>query len=115
MNLTQFLAQTDGPPNQWIRERCMDAYVRRSKRYIDKQTMECLDFASVEVDERHRGKGRLTKFLLRFEEEAKRLGRVVYIESILEPRLVPFLAKRGYKFVSNTDMTSPSPTMYKIV
>lgn len=111
MNLSQFLACPNGPPNQWLRERFMDVYVRWSKRYIDKQMIECLDFASVEVDERHRGKGHLTKFLLRFEEEAKRLNRAVYIESILEPRLVPFLVKRGYKFVPGIDPMNPS--MYK--
>lgn len=113
MNLSQFLASTDGPPNQWIRERCMNVYVRRSKRYLDKQMVECLDFATVEVDEGHRGKGHLTKFLLRFEKEARRLGRVVYVESILEPRLVPFLARMGYKFVPDTAPIAPS--MYKIV
>ena len=91
----------------------MDVYVRRSMRYIDEQMVECLDFATVGVDERHRGKGHLTKFLLRFEQEAIRLKRVVYLENILEPRLVPFFIKMGYKFVRNTDMTSPS--MYKIV
>lgn len=112
MNLSQFLAWTDGPSNQWIRERCMNVYVRRSKRYIDEQVIECLDFATVEVDERHRGKGYLTKFLLRFEQEAIRLKRAVYIESILEPRLVPFFIKMGYKFVPNTEMTSPN--MYKM-
>src|ERR1035437_561642 len=113
MNLSQFLTCTDGPPNQWLRERCMNIYVRRSMRYIDNQMMKCLDFATVEVDERHRGKGHLTKFLLRFEEEAKRLNRVVYIESILVPRLIPFLIRMGYKFTPNTVMASPN--MYKIV
>ena len=89
----------------------MDVYLRWSKRYIDNQMVDCLDFASVEVDEGHRGKGHLTKFLLRFEEEAKRLNRAVYIESILEPRLVPFLTRTGYKLVPNTAMIAPS--MYK--
>lgn len=112
MNLSQFLASTDGPPNQWIRERCMNVYVRKSKRYINGKMVDCLDFASVEVDERHRGKGYLKKFLVRFEQEATKLKRAVYVESILEPRLVPFLTRMGYKFVPNTAMISPS--MYKI-
>ena len=113
MNLSQFLAQTDGPPNQWIRERHMDVYVRKSSRYINGQMIDCLDFASVEVDEGYRGKGYLKKFLVRFERAAGRLNRAVYIESILEPRLAPFFAKRGYRFVPNTAMIAPS--MYKIV
>jgi hypothetical protein len=91
----------------------MDVYVRRSKRYIDKEMVECLDLATVNVDDRHRGKGHLTKFLPRFEQEAMRLKRVVYLENILEPRLVPFFLRMGYKFVPNIDPIIPS--MYKIV
>ena len=91
----------------------MDVYVRKSKRCIGGLMIDCLDFASVEVDERHRGKGYLKKFLLRFERAAGRLNRAVYVESILEPRLVPFLTRMGYKFVPNTAMIAPS--MYKIV
>lgn len=113
MNLSQFLADANRPSNQWIRERFMDVYVRRSKRYLNGQMIECLDFATVEVDERRRGKGHFTKFLLRFEQEAAKLKRAVYVESILEPRLVPFLTRMGYKFVPHTAMISPS--MYKIV
>ena len=113
VNLSEFLACTDGPANQWIRERHMSVYVRKGRRYLEGQTMDCLDIGTVTVDERHRGKGHFTKFLLRFEQEASRLRRLVYVESILEPRLVPFLIKRGYKFVPNMKMVIPS--MYKTV
>ena len=110
MNLYEFLRNEDH--NAWIRERYMNVYVRRSTRLIGDAFIPCLDLASVEVDEKKRGSGILTLFVKRFEREAKRLNLGVYVESILEPRLIPFLTKNGYAFVPYTCMESPS--MYKI-
>lgn len=93
MNLDEFLRSDER--NAWIKERYMQAYVRRSRRYIGGSTFEFLDLANVEVDEARRGSGVLTLFLRRFEREARRYNRGVYVESILEPRLVPFLTKNG--------------------
>jgi len=113
MNLNEFLESTDR--NAWIKEKHMKVYVRKSYRHLDVKTLTttpCLDIATVEVDEDKRGSGILTLFIKRFEREAKKLARCVYVESILEPRLIPFLIKNGYAFVPNTCMDSPS--LYKI-
>ena len=97
MNLTQFTADYR-LRNAWLREPNMSVYVRRSVRILgnNRDIVPCLDLASVEVDESKRGTGILTKFLRRFEAEAKSLKRAVYVESIQEPRLREFLLKNGY-------------------
>jgi hypothetical protein len=110
MNLDAFLVSKDR--NAWIDEKYMKVYVRRSMRLIGPDTVPCLDLATVEVDEDKRGGGVLTLFIKRFEREAKKLNRAVYVESILEPRLIPFLIKNGYAFVPMTCMDGPS--LYKI-
>jgi hypothetical protein len=117
MNLDEFLAGTER--NAWIEEPHMKVYVRKSNRFLSAKTIHnstpvtpCLDIASVEVDEDKRGGGVLTLFIKRFEREAKRLNRGVFVESILEPRLIPFLTKNGYAFLPHTCMDAPS--MYKI-
>ena len=97
--------------NTWIYERDISIYVRRSQRFIDGKVIPCLDIGSVEVIEKHRGIGIFTSFLNRFEEAAKKLNRAVFVESILEPRLVSFLNRREYtNYRLSTDLC---PSMYK--
>lgn len=107
MNLSQFLAN-DSLRNAWLDEPDMKVYVRRSVRYLTNTPVPCLDVASIEVNEEHRGNGVFTAFLDRFEQEAKKLNRCVYVESILEPRLYQYLLTRGYKDVPGTCEMSPS-------
>ena len=95
MNFDTFV-KVDSLRNAWIYERDIAIYVRRSIRFINNQSVKCLDIGSVEVVEKRRGKGVFTAFLSRFEKEAKKLNRAVFVESILEPRLVRFFIQRGY-------------------
>ena len=111
MNLIQFL-ESELLPNHWIREHQIDVYVRKSKRYINSQMFPFLDIGTVTVDAKHRHRGIFTAFLDRFENEARKLKRGVYIESILNPRLYQFLLKIGYIPVPGIDPISPS--VYKI-
>jgi len=112
MNLSKFLIN-DKVRNLWIEEPHMRVYVRRSFRNIGSKTFLCLDCASVEVDEDYRGKGIFSTFLIRFEKEAKKLNRAVFVESIQEPRLRNYLLTIGYKDVPGTSEFAPN--MYKIV
>ena len=114
MNLKQFLSN-DSLRNAWLDEPNMKVYVRRSIRYLADipNLSPCLDIASIEVDEDHRGNGVFTAFLDRFEQEAKKLNRVVFVESILEPRLYQYLLTRGYTDVPGT--CEMSPCVFKIV
>ena len=97
--------------NVWIQEHGIDVYVRKSLRMLDAKTptaTPCLDIGSVEVDEDHRGEGIFKAFLKRFEKEAKKLNRAVYVESILNPRLQKFLETQGYAVVRNSSELSPN-------
>ena len=111
MSLDLFLS-SDYPRNQWMAEKYIKVYVRKSNRYIQEVKYEFLDLASVEVCESQRGKGIFSEFFSRFEKQAKKSDRGVYVESILEKRFVNFFSKLGYKFVPNTNMECP--TMYKL-
>lgn len=88
--------------NIWIRERDIDVYVRRSNRIIDGNLVSCLDIASVEVNEKRRGQGTFKAFLNRVEKAAASMNREVFVESILEPRLLQFLLKRNYILIPNS-------------
>lgn len=101
MNFDTFI---DSPKirNIWIRERDIKVYVRRSNRIIDGNLVSCLDIASVEINERRRGQGIFKAFLNRVEKAAASMNREVFVESILEPRLLQFLLKRDYTLVPNS-------------
>ena len=99
--------------NCWVHERDLSVYVRRSMRFIGKEAVKCLDIASVEVNEKRRGCGIFKEFLARFEVEAKNLNRAVFVESILEPRLLQFLFKRGY--IKHPHSTDICPSVFKVL
>jgi GNAT superfamily N-acetyltransferase len=108
MNFDAFLSNQN-IRNQWIAERDISVYIRRSVRVLDATMPKlCLDIGSVEVEEEHRGMGIFTSFLNRFEKAAKDLNRSVYIESILNPRLIKFLERRGYKLVPGSQGLAPN-------
>lgn len=94
-NLQAFLAD-ERIRNIWIVEKHISVYVRRGVHYINEELKKCFDIANIEVDEDYQGKGIFTKFLGRVEQAAKERNLVVYIENILEPRLVGFFERRGY-------------------
>ena len=113
MNLNDFI-QLTWPPNSWISENHITIYVRKSNRLIEGKMTECLDLATVEVDEDERGKGIFTTFLHRFEQEAKKLNRVVFVENIMNPCLESYLVKKqGYTLIPND--SGFSPCAFKII
>jgi hypothetical protein len=111
MNLDIFLERTD-LRNTWIAEKYIKIYVRRSTRFIDNKPVPCLDIGSVEVDEKYRGCGIFKEFLSRFEREAAKMNRGVFVESILNTRLRDYLVGNGYKIHPHC---GPTPSMYKIL
>ena len=105
MNLREFISK-ENLRNQWIYEKFLHAYVRRSQRLLNGKMDFCLDIASVEVDEKHRGKGIFVKFLTKAEQEAKKMNRKVFVESILNEKLLNFLLNRGYVMCENSNPPS---------
>lgn len=111
MNLDQFISSPK-LRNSWIKEKHISIYVRRSTRLIGTNVYPFLDLASVEVKESQRGNGIFTSFLHRFENEAKKIGCGVFIESILNTRLQTYLLTKEYLLVPHTNDLSLS--MYKM-
>ena len=101
----KFLASSER--NAWIYypKLHMKVYVRKSKRYLNlnKSLSDCFDIASVEVeDEDNCGKGNFTRFLNQIEPWLKSLNKfdAIFVESIVNERLIPYLEKRGYQKVA---------------
>jgi GNAT superfamily N-acetyltransferase len=97
--------------NLWIRQRYLTAYVRKSKRYINQHLVECFDIGDVGVDERHRRKGVFRRFLKEVEDAAAARGRVVFVESVMNPVLEEYLVKMGYTY--DPRYYHPAPSLWK--
>jgi N-acetylglutamate synthase-like GNAT family acetyltransferase len=84
--------------NEWITEFNISVYCRKGTHLLTQDIFcDCIDIGSVTVEEDERGKGLFTQFLERVESIAYAECKAVWVESILEPRLVEFLKKRGYE------------------
>ena len=77
----------------------LKVYMRHTRRLIDGEITETVDVASVEVNKQYRSRGHFTAWLNEVQIIADDLKLVVYIESVLEPRLVHFLEKKNYQRV----------------
>jgi len=84
----------------WVSGENAKMYVRLTKHMINEQFHYTLDVSSVEVDEAARGTGVFTRMLEGLEALAQGKGLDVFVESILEPRLIEFLRKRGYQEIA---------------
>ncbi len=84
--------------NYWVSEPKMKAYVRKSYRVIEDQVEEkVIDIANVEVISKYRGTGVYRSALPRMEQASKDAGfTVIFLESVLEERLLDFYEKHGY-------------------
>lgn len=81
--------------NGWIESEGMKVYVRNRTRAFNGVFHQVLDIANVEVE--LRGHGVFTAWLKEAEAAAARHGmHAVYVESIINPRLLQFLAAKGY-------------------
>lgn len=81
----------------------MIAYVRKGFHLVhvdDKEARSCLDLASFEVEEVHRGRGLLRTLVQVVEDTARSHGLCIYIENVLDEKLQVFFANtRSYKRV----------------
>jgi hypothetical protein len=93
--------------NAWIKYDRLDVYVRRSRHcFRGNELTQCLDIANVSTASKNRGFGRFTRFLTSFEKLAFENNCAVWVESIMEPRLLQFLLRRGYREVTTTIFSS---------
>lgn len=90
--LDAFLA---GPDRRaWIKAGGLEVFVRRSRRILGRRTYDfVIDLASASNSDRRRGKGDYGRFV----DYVMSLGRPIFAENILNPRLIEFYKKRGFK------------------
>lgn len=83
---------------KWIVTDDIKIYVRKSKRYQNKQMYDCLDLASIEVGDT--GKGLFTKLFETILDKYK--NKNIFVESILEKRFYDFIKKYGFEPYGNS-------------
>lgn len=113
--LEEFISSKEN--RKWLNYEHMDVYVRKGHHrgpHIESEEstiFPTLDIASVSIEKkRYRSKGLFTKFITNAEELADKHRLNVYVESILEPRLIGFLERRGYELVE----PSMAPCMIRV-
>lgn len=91
--------------NVWLEDENGKVYVRKSRRFLNGEAITTLDIASIEAIVR--GKG----FFKTVRVAAENSGLSVYVENVLEPRLVDHLLRNGYTMIGDRNFT---PCFYKI-
>lgn len=71
-------------------------YVRLATHHLDGALIRTLDLGRIEVSPGQQGKGVFSIFLNHAERLAHKSGLAVYIESIMNEKLVEALKNRGY-------------------
>lgn len=107
MSISAFIAGTRR--NGWLEYPHMQVYVRKGYHCIDGVGRHTLDIANVEVQERKRGKGIFTAWLKHAEKCAEGAFEGVFVENLLNMRLLELLLARGYILAGNSEM----PSVYK--
>jgi hypothetical protein len=103
LSFEQFIAS--GFRNQWISEPGIDMYVRIALPFYSRYVESTVDYDLANLVAVNPGNGALTRFLNRYEP--------LYgfrVESILNPRLIPYLERRGYILIPPK---GPSPSMVR--
>lgn len=92
----KFCVSESGERNAWLSAEGVRLYVRRTPRFLDEAPRKTLDIANIENTKP--GKGWFTKFLPELESRlcSESDFAAIYVESILNERLVGFLIKNGY-------------------
>lgn len=81
--------------NEWIGDDTIKVYVRKSRRNIEGQMIDCLDIATVEVEEEERGKGIFTDFLK--DAIALNSFTCIFIENVQQDWFAQFFMRQGFK------------------
>ncbi len=91
--LDRFIKGPEHLRQQWIHGMYASVYFRKSYRFLGHLKTQSIDVANIEVHKpKFRGQGVFTGLL----DHLERLNQLIVVECIQEPRLIPFLQKRGY-------------------
>ena len=86
--------------NMWVDDGVIFIYVRKSKRYVEKSTIDFFDIANVTVNEAYQNKGVFTNFIKEFI--LRYPTKNIYVESILNPILFTLLKKFDFKTIESS-------------
>jgi len=108
-DIKKFLASS--VRNEWLTSKFMKVYVRKGFHIVDGQMRRCFDVASIEVQPKFQRQGVFTRWLAEVESYVVTTDlECIFVESILQRGLVPFLIRNGYSFVPYSNETC----MYKL-
>ncbi len=72
-------------------------YLRKSKRNIDNKLATCLDIGSIDVEEKHRGKGIWNKFILTLINLGLEDFEYIFVENVMEERFKKWFVKNNWE------------------
>lgn len=96
--------------SRWIGDDQMKVYVRKSKRQLKDQLVDCFDVASIEVYPQFQNQG-LGGTFLKIAHEANPYF-ATYIENVMDENLMNHLQKNGWMRTPDSDSIIPS--FYKL-
>ena len=96
--------------NSWFNRDGIEVYIRLGYHVLQSTPYQCLDLANVIVEKK--SQGHFTQFLDQLENVAAKHGKPLYVENVLNDRLVEFFVKRGYDLAVARGLCN-TPSFYK--
>lgn len=88
--------------NSYITEDTVTIYLRKSMRLIEGRILPCIDIANISVESESREKGKFTDYMNMMIKEYGEENNL-YVESILNPVIIPLLERVGFKKLPHQD------------
>jgi hypothetical protein len=103
------------PIHEWINlnDYKLVLYYRLNKRMINKEIVDSLDLANIQISSKHRNKRYFSKFINDLEQEMSQFHIVIFVESIINPILSSYLQSIGYSILSKDMDINIYCSMYK--
>jgi GNAT superfamily N-acetyltransferase len=97
--------------SEWFHGEILSAYTRSSNSASSLAGKRTIVFSNIELQEDYRGQGFLHQLLQRIDQEAGQFAAThVMFESIINPDLVKYLEKIGFKPATQFESAAPSMT-----
>jgi hypothetical protein len=98
----------------WIGQQSnfMQVYVRKSNRYLNRQTLVTLDIATVSIEEEYQKQGYFSEFIKKAHELNP--WDATFLENVLYPELVSSLIRKGWKPIPDFEESITSYSFYML-
>lgn len=95
--LTKFFEQSPVRlRNTWVHTPQYSIYVRHALHYVNRETRNTFDIATISIDDAHQNMGYATAIIKHVESLARKRRRYVFVESVISSILEAHLLKNGY-------------------